>query len=44
MDHLEAFITRVREEGCAFTQVFPPDCVPIRRGEVIGKMTPYVTS
>jgi peptidoglycan/xylan/chitin deacetylase (PgdA/CDA1 family) len=44
MDHLEIFVTRVREEGGTFTQVFPPDCMPILRGKVIGDMTSYVTA
>jgi peptidoglycan/xylan/chitin deacetylase (PgdA/CDA1 family) len=44
MNHLESFLTRVREEGGIFTQVFPPECVPIRCGEVIGALESYVTS
>jgi peptidoglycan/xylan/chitin deacetylase (PgdA/CDA1 family) len=43
MDNLEAFIARVREHGGAFTQVFPPECIPIRRGEVIGSLGSYVS-
>lgn len=43
MDNLQAFITRVRDAGGTFTQVFPPDCVPIHRGEVIAPLGSYVT-
>jgi peptidoglycan/xylan/chitin deacetylase (PgdA/CDA1 family) len=44
MDNLQNFITRVREHGGKFRQDFPPECVPIRRGEVIGELGPYVTA
>lgn len=43
MKHLEAFLNAVRKDGGAFTQVFPPECVPIRRGEVIGSLGSFVT-
>lgn len=42
MDNLETFIARVRQERGTFTHVFPPECVLIRRGEVIGRLEPYV--
>jgi peptidoglycan/xylan/chitin deacetylase (PgdA/CDA1 family) len=42
MAHLPAFIAAVRKQGGGFQQDFPPECVPIRRGEVIGNLTPYV--
>jgi len=44
MDHLEAFIARVRERGGTFSQDFPAECVPIRRGEVNAPLAPYVTA
>ena len=34
MRHLERFIQRAREEGFEFQQDFPPECVPLRRGQV----------
>jgi peptidoglycan/xylan/chitin deacetylase (PgdA/CDA1 family) len=43
MKHLDAFLNSVRKEGGTFTQVFPPDCVPIRAGHVIAPMESYVT-
>lgn len=33
LDTLPDFITRVRATGAVFVQDFPPDCVPMRRGE-----------
>jgi peptidoglycan/xylan/chitin deacetylase (PgdA/CDA1 family) len=44
MDHLEAFLLRVREQGGVFRQDFPPECVPIRRGEILAPLAPYVTA
>jgi peptidoglycan-N-acetylglucosamine deacetylase len=44
MNDLESFIARVRERGGRFTQDFPPDCVPIRRGEVTASLALYVTA
>jgi peptidoglycan/xylan/chitin deacetylase (PgdA/CDA1 family) len=32
MKHLEHFLQRIRNGGGSFTQEFPPDCVPMRRG------------
>jgi peptidoglycan-N-acetylglucosamine deacetylase len=43
MDNLQSFIGRVRERGGEFRQDFPPDCVPIRRGNVIGPLGQYVS-
>jgi len=43
MDHLGAFIARVREHGGVFRQDFPSECVPIRRGDVIAPLGSYVT-
>ena len=44
MDHLERFIDRISDEGARFHQDFPPDCVPIRAGEIVRPITPYVSS
>jgi peptidoglycan/xylan/chitin deacetylase (PgdA/CDA1 family) len=43
MKHLPSFLDAVRKDGGTFTQVFPPDCVPIRAGRVIAPMESYVT-
>jgi hypothetical protein len=42
MKHLQTFLDRFRHAGGTFTQVFPPECVPILRGEVIGSPRSYV--
>lgn len=42
MAQLPRFITALRERGAGFRQDFPADCVPIRRGSVIGELGPYV--
>ena len=42
MQHLNKFIDEIRQRGGTFTQNFPPECVPIRRGEVLASLTPYV--
>ena len=42
MKHLKEFADEIRRRGGTFTQDFPPDCVPIRRGEVLASLTPYV--
>lgn len=44
MDHLEQFIDRARQDGARFRQDFPPDCVPIRSGEIVRSINPYVSS
>jgi hypothetical protein len=38
MVHLERFLDQAVELGVRFTQGFPPDCVPIRRGETVGSL------
>lgn len=43
MKHLDTFIDSVREAGATFTQVFPPECLPIQSGEVIAPLGSYVT-
>jgi peptidoglycan/xylan/chitin deacetylase (PgdA/CDA1 family) len=42
MTHLKKFIDEIRSRGGTFAQDFPPECVPIRRGEVLASLTPYV--
>ena len=44
MERLEAFIAGVRGHGGRFRQDFPPECMPIRRGEVLASLAPYVTA
>ncbi|MGQ0654817.1 MAG: hypothetical protein ACT4P4_21555 [Betaproteobacteria bacterium] len=44
MGRLRIFVDRVLDHGGRFRQDFPPDCVPIRRGEVVGDLAPYVTA
>jgi len=43
MAHLRAFIAALRTEGGSFRQEFPPECVPIRRGDVIASPGSYVS-
>jgi peptidoglycan/xylan/chitin deacetylase (PgdA/CDA1 family) len=42
MQHLGAFIAGIRQHGGTFRQDFPPECVPIRRGEIRSALAPYV--
>jgi peptidoglycan/xylan/chitin deacetylase (PgdA/CDA1 family) len=42
MGRLRIFIDRVLDHGGRFRQEFPPECVPIRRGEVVGEIDSYV--
>lgn len=42
MAHVKKFVDEIRQRGGTFTQDFPPECVPIRRGEVLASLTPYV--
>lgn len=44
MSRLSGFISSAREHGASFRQDFPPECVPVRRGEVIRELAPYVSS
>jgi peptidoglycan/xylan/chitin deacetylase (PgdA/CDA1 family) len=44
MDHREQFLDRATAAGARFHQDFPPACVPIRRGEIVLPLTPYVSS
>ena len=43
MGRLKIFIDRVLDHGGRFRQDFPPECVPIRRGEVVADLTPYLS-
>ncbi|MEV0847810.1 polysaccharide deacetylase family protein [Streptomyces sp. NPDC049954] len=43
MRHLPAFLDRVLDDGVEITAQLPPDCVPIRRGEITGDLGPLVT-
>ncbi len=42
MAHLDRFIETVREDGGRFRQDYPPDCVPLLRGQEVMPMAPYV--
>lgn len=42
MGRLRSFVDRVLEHGGTFRQDFPPECVPIRRGEVVASLEQYV--
>lgn len=44
MDHLESFLDRAAAAGARFRQDFPPQCVPIRRGEIVAPVQTYVSS
>ena len=41
MGRLKIFIERVIDHGGRFRQDFPPECVPIVRGEVLAPLGPY---
>jgi peptidoglycan/xylan/chitin deacetylase (PgdA/CDA1 family) len=43
MAHLEEFLGRLNEAGVEFVQEFPPDCLPIVRGEVRMPLDPYLS-
>ena len=44
MKHLERFIKEIRRRGGTFAQDFPPECVPLRRGEPTAELGPYVST
>jgi peptidoglycan/xylan/chitin deacetylase (PgdA/CDA1 family) len=44
MGRLRIFIDRVLDHGGRFRQDFPPECVPICRGEVVGEIGDYVAA
>ena len=35
MQHLDAFLKKLRDEGYQFTQEFPPECTPIVGGKIV---------
>ena len=43
MGRLRIFIDRVLDHGGRFRQDFPPECVPIVRGEVVAELDYFVT-
>ena len=43
MGRLRIFIDRVLDHGGRFRQDFPPECVPIRNGEVVAPLEGYVS-
>jgi peptidoglycan-N-acetylglucosamine deacetylase len=44
MDHLDEFLRRAADAGYEFAADFPASCTPIRAGEQIGPLDPYVTA
>ena len=44
MGRLKIFIDRIRDHGGVFRQDFPPDCVPLRRGEAVSDLGRYTTT
>jgi peptidoglycan-N-acetylglucosamine deacetylase len=43
MDRLDLFLSRLEDEGYTFVQDFPADCVPVRRGQVVGSIEGFVS-
>ncbi len=43
MRHLPRFLDAAAEQGARFRQDFPPDCLPIVRGQTVQPLQPYVT-
>jgi peptidoglycan-N-acetylglucosamine deacetylase len=44
MAHLPGFISSLQKHGARFRQDFPPECVPLRRGEALTSLAPYVSA
>lgn len=44
MAHLDTFLDRVAQAGGRIYQEFPPSCVPIRVGEIVLPIDPYVST
>ena len=42
MDRLDAFVTEAAARGARFCQEFPPECLPVRRGEPTQEIGRYV--
>jgi peptidoglycan-N-acetylglucosamine deacetylase len=36
MNHLDRFLTALKESNAAIVQEYPDDCVPIRDGRIVG--------
>jgi peptidoglycan-N-acetylglucosamine deacetylase len=43
MDHLPRFLDRLDADGVTVAQELPDACVPMRRGEVVGDLSPFVS-
>jgi peptidoglycan/xylan/chitin deacetylase (PgdA/CDA1 family) len=43
MAHLDGFLARLEDDGARFRQDFPPDCVPLRRGDIVRPLEAYVS-
>lgn len=44
MQHLDAFLRNVREEGHSFRPEFPPECLPIVDGRIVQPLQPYLAA
>jgi hypothetical protein len=44
MNHLERFLERAEKSGARFHQDFPPDCVPVRAGEIVLPIQSYISN
>ena len=44
MGRLKIFIDRMRDHGATFRQDFPPECVPLKRGEAVADLSAYTSS
>jgi peptidoglycan/xylan/chitin deacetylase (PgdA/CDA1 family) len=44
MAHLARFLDTARDRGTRFRQEIPPDCMPIRCGEIVGSLEGLVTT
>jgi peptidoglycan/xylan/chitin deacetylase (PgdA/CDA1 family) len=44
MKQLPRFLEQVQAEGVEIVQAFPDDCVPIRRGEIVGRIDHMVAA
>jgi peptidoglycan-N-acetylglucosamine deacetylase len=44
MAHLDRFIKGMRTEGMEFTQEYPPECLPIAQGKIVGMIDKYVAT
>ena len=43
MLHLDRFIKQLRAEGMEFTQEYPPECLPMVQGKIVGPLDSYVS-